>query len=104
MRLTQHGEPPARSTLVVEGEVDLAVADELRDVGCAAVLARPSDPLYLDMSGVTFMDSSALNALITIRNSAAAGVVLVSPSTTVVRLLQLTALDQAFVIDAADRP
>jgi anti-anti-sigma factor len=104
MRLTQVNKPPDRITLVVEGDIDLAVADDLCDAGCNVLLASPTDTLYLDLSGVTFMDSSALNALITIRNAASSPVVLVSPSTTVVRLLQLTALDQAFAIDPGDVP
>lgn len=100
MRLTRSDDPSGRTTLTVEGDVDLAVADELRDAGCSAVAARPADPLRIDLSAVTFMDSSALNALITIRNTAATPVVLVSPSATVVRLLQLTALEDSFVIES----
>ena len=90
-----------RTTLTVAGEVDLAVAGELTQVGCGQVAAKPSETLYVDLSGVTFMDSTALNALIMIRNAASAPVVLVRPSTSVLRLLQLTALEQAFTIDSA---
>ena len=53
-----------RTTLTVAGDVDLAVAGELIQVGCQQVAAVPSDTLYIDLSGVTFMDSTALNALI----------------------------------------
>jgi anti-anti-sigma factor len=102
MHLALAPDSVGRTTLTVAGEVDLAVAGELIRAGCQQVAAVPSEPLYLDLSGVTFMDSTALNALITIRNAASAPVVLVRPSTPVLRLLQLTALDQAFTIEPAD--
>lgn len=102
MHLTLTPDAAGRTTLTVEGEIDLAFADELIEVGRGRVAAAPTESLYLDLSGVTFMDSSALNALLTIRNAASAPVVLVSPSGSVMRLLELTALDQAFVIEASD--
>jgi anti-anti-sigma factor len=101
MHLTLSPDSAGRTTLTVEGEVDLAVADELIAAGRRRVVAAPAESLYLDLSAVSFMDSSALNALITIRNAASAPVVLVAPSAPVMRLLQLTALDQAFVIEAS---
>jgi anti-sigma B factor antagonist len=101
VRLTWTSDPSGRTTLAIEGEVDLAVADELAAAGCRQVEAAPTEPLCLDLSAVDFMDSSALNALITIRNAGSAPVILVAPSPSVLRLLQLTALDQAFVIEPA---
>jgi anti-anti-sigma factor len=101
MHLALAPDAVGRMTLTVAGEVDLAVAGELIQAGCQQVAAAPADTLYLDLSGVTFMDSTALNALITIRNAASEPVVLVRPSTSVLRLLQLTALDQAFTIEPA---
>lgn len=47
--------------LVLEGELDMATADELRD----RLLAKPREgPLLLDFSGITFMDSSGLRVLL----------------------------------------
>jgi anti-sigma B factor antagonist len=99
MHLALAPDSVGRTTLTVAGEVDLAVAGELIRAGCEQVALAPSETLYLDLSGVTFMDSTALSALITIRNAASAPVVLVRPSPSVLRLLQLTALDQAFTIE-----
>lgn len=47
--------------LVLQGEIDMSVTDEL-----AAVLARAGDEGQptLDVGGITFMDSSGLNVLI----------------------------------------
>jgi anti-sigma B factor antagonist len=104
MRLTRLDEPAGGTTLLVEGDIDLAVADQLRDAGCNALLADHIDTLYINLSGVTFMDSSGLNALITIRNFASVPVVLVALPKKVIRLLQVTSLDQAFVIAADDVP
>ncbi len=101
MHIALASDSSGRMTLTVTGEVDLAVAGELIQAGCQQMAAAPSDTLCIDLSGVTFMDSTALNALIVIRNAASAPVVLVRPSTSVLRLLKLTSLEQAFTIEPA---
>jgi anti-sigma B factor antagonist len=93
-----------RTTLTVKGEVDLEVADDLIEAGRAQIAAAPAESLHLDLAGVTFMDSCGLNALLKVRKAASHPVVLVSPSAPVMRLLQLTALDQTFVIEPGDLP
>jgi anti-sigma B factor antagonist len=102
VNLTWTSDSTGRTTLAVAGELDLAVAADLVEAGRSRIADARSESLYLDLSGVTFIDSSALNALITIRNAASAPVVLIAPSRPVLRLLQLTALDEAFVIEARD--
>jgi anti-sigma B factor antagonist len=107
MRLTVSQDHAGRPALLVEGDVDLAVADELRTTGCDTVAANPGWPLHIDLSEVTFMDSTGLGALVAINTAAAVdsgSVVLVGPTPRVLRLLELTALDQIFTIDNADRP
>jgi anti-anti-sigma factor len=87
-----------RDVLHVSGEIDLQVADELRGAGLAAVSA---DGVAIDLSEVTFIDSSGLAALIEINNvtqSAGQRLTLVSPSRTVRRILELTGLTQAFMV------
>ena len=57
--------------LLLSGEIDIASADALRNAGARAVDSLgPSDRLDVDLSGVTFIDSSGLGALVSIRNAA----------------------------------
>jgi anti-anti-sigma factor len=53
----------------VTGEVDISNADELSDHALEALKANGT-PLVIDFSGVTFMDSSGLRALVAIRKHA----------------------------------
>jgi anti-sigma B factor antagonist len=90
------------STLRVTGEVDVAVADELREAGERVVEQAPGDRLDLDLAGVTFMDSSGLGAMVAIRNAAlAAGgeLRIVACSSRVLELLTLTDLAAAFGLE-----
>ena len=88
--------------LLLSGEIDIASADALRNAGARAVDSLgPSDRLDVDLSGVTFIDSSGLGALVSIRNAAeAAGramsLHIVSPS--IISLFELTGLRAAFTI------
>ena len=54
-------EPPL-CALAVSGELDLATAHTLRDV-IALQIARGNTRLHLDLSHVSFMDSSGVHAL-----------------------------------------
>ncbi|BAL88398.1 putative anti-sigma factor antagonist [Actinoplanes missouriensis 431] len=81
------------------GELDLADADEVRDNLAAAAQASPCRFLQVDVSRVTLIDSYALGALISARNSAAAAGVtltLVSPSPPVAKAIAVTGLSAAF--------
>jgi anti-anti-sigma factor len=85
--------------LSLVGEVDIATADELVEAG-RRCLDR-ADRVELDLSGLTFIDSSGLGALVRIRNEAAEqakSMVLTHVSAAAARLLQITGLDQAFTI------
>jgi anti-sigma B factor antagonist len=86
--------------LVVTGEVDLAYAAELREAGEAA-LTPLAGTVRVDLSGVTFMDSTGLAALVAIRNKAGSSHVLIleKPVRSVRRILEVTGLDQAFTIE-----
>ena len=52
----------------VGGDVDIAVADQFAEAGLTAVQQMRGDSLSIDLAGVTFMDSTGLSALVTIRN------------------------------------
>jgi anti-sigma B factor antagonist len=58
------GEDGAAATLHVAGEIDLAVADDLREAGLSCL--ESNDPgVRVDLSEVTFIDSTGLGALCT---------------------------------------
>ena len=87
-------------SFTVSGEIDAhsapALADRLND--CSG----DETDIVIDMSGVTFMDSSGLRVLIDLRHrieAAPHGLVLHAPSETVVRLLEVAGLDDHFTLD-----
>ena len=85
--------PDGACVLSVDGEIDLAVVDELiaRMRDC---LAR-TEALEIDFGGVTFIDSSGLGALVLVRNEAAdqgKSFALVNVREFARRLLQLSGL------------
>lgn len=82
------------STVVVDGEVDAHTCPELT----AALDPLPgSGPVEVDLSGVGFMDSSGLRALIAAHQAAAeAGrrLVISNPSAAVRRLIEISGLSE----------
>jgi anti-anti-sigma factor len=85
-----------------EGEIDLAAAPLVRSCTDAALATSAGDPIVIDLTDCTFMDSSGLNALVyathgasslgrTLRIAGAHGIVL--------RVLQLTGLDRTLPLD-----
>jgi anti-sigma B factor antagonist len=79
--------------LRVGGELDLGTVDQLR--AAAGRFLRPGARLTLDLSGVTFCDSTGLSALVSIHKQArAAGgeLVLVDPVARIMHLFTITGL------------
>ena len=73
----------------LDGELDMATADGLIDLLRAT--ADSDDPIVLDFSGVQFMDSSGLRALLQAAGSEDCGPVVVKdPSPQVRRLLEIS--------------
>jgi anti-anti-sigma factor len=98
MELVLKPDGDGRDVLHVSGEIDLQVADELREAGLAAAAA---DGVAIDLSQVSFIDSSGLAALIEINNAtqdAGQQLTLVNPSRTVRRILEITGLNSAFAV------
>ncbi|MFF7183396.1 STAS domain-containing protein [Streptomyces sp. NPDC008121] len=78
-----------------EGELDLSSANDLLQAGENAALQPGVERLVLDVSGVTFADSSGLNCLI--RLNQIVPVVLSGPlAAQLRRLLQITGAEQLF--------
>lgn len=84
--------------LQVAGDLEMSTAPQLRDT----LTALPADTrLTLDLSGVTFCDSSGLNALLVVHRYFDAGnghLVLSSAPRRVVTLLELTGLAEIFAV------
>jgi anti-sigma B factor antagonist len=95
-------EQPDPPQLLLSGEIDIATGEDLRAAGIRAVDSLgPAGLLEIDMSEVTFIDSSGLGALVSIRNAAEASgrsVALRIVSPTIIRLFELTGLQDAFTI------
>lgn len=96
----ERGETAGLPTLVLVGEFDLAVADDLRQ-HLHAMIDDGVAALGVDLAGVSFLDSSCLGVLLESQRRAAEasiGVVLVSPSATCTRLLEITGVEDLFEI------
>ncbi len=94
----------------VSGEVDIDNADDLASVGVLTATSATTQDLclVLDLSQVTFMDSTGLGALVRIRNAAARThreVTLRGLHPNVDKILTITDLKSVFTIEAtADDP
>jgi anti-anti-sigma factor len=89
-------------SLVVRGELDLATADDLRHQ-LDAVIAESCTPASVDLSGVTFFDSSSIAVLVEARRLAQAHgseLVIVSPSPACRRVFDILGLGD--VLDIRD--
>lgn len=100
MEITAGNGDDGRAVLRVSGELDTEVADELRQAGLDAVAANPAG-FAIDLSGITFIDSRGVAALIAINNELQPPhppLTLAKPSRPVRRILELTGLDRTFVV------
>ena len=89
-----HDGQPCR--LAASGDIDVAVADELADLGKTTLRQMTGDALLIDLADVTFMDSTGLAALVKIRNesiSLGKHVTLANVPKQVSQILAITALD-----------
>src|SRR3954451_16236113 len=89
-----------RRTLVVAGEVDLATVNQLETEATACLDDTP-DVCEIDLSEVTFIDSSGLGALVRIRtlgHQRGKRIVLTNVPPSVDRPLAVTGLSEVFEI------
>jgi len=92
--------PGPVSTVVVSGELDIAAAPALTEA-LDRLTADGATEIALDLSGVTFCDSTGLGAFVhadQALQARGARLVLVNPSERVRRLLAITSLDQELEI------
>ncbi|BCY07100.1 STAS domain-containing protein [Actinoplanes sp. L3-i22] len=88
--------------ILLAPELDVDVADELRDSLEKAVAGSPCKQLALDLAEVTFIDSYAMGSLVGVRNSAAAAgltMILTRPSAPVRQAIEVTGLAEVFGLD-----
>ncbi|TMM21539.1 MAG: STAS domain-containing protein [Actinobacteria bacterium] len=78
--------------VVVHGEIDLGVADTFEVKASAAVMGSAVGAFLIDLSGVTFMDSAGLRALIRVLEQRDGQRMIVQPSRQVFMLLRLCGL------------
>jgi anti-sigma B factor antagonist len=85
------------SVLGVEGELDLASAPNLK-WALADVLGTGASQLVIDLSGVTFIDSTALGVLVGAHRGLPAGtrMAIVCSHPDVLNIFELTGLDATF--------
>ncbi len=97
--LTTHDEGPA-PVLSVTGEVDMAVAPQLRR-SLVELAERCPETIIVDLSDVGFMDSTGLGVLSSVRKrlkQTGGRLVLVVARPPVSRLFQLSGMDRLFTI------
>jgi anti-sigma B factor antagonist len=88
------------------GEVDIYTGPSLRDV-LRDALATGASKVIIDMTDVSFIDSSGLSVIIGAHKKAEDGgieLVLQGPTARVVRLLELTGLNRVLNVVAAPLP
>jgi anti-sigma B factor antagonist len=88
-----------RCVIILAGEIDIAVAGGLTDLGCATIATTDARGIVVDLTRVGFMDRAGLSVLVAFRNAALARGLplrLLGPSRTVRKVLTITGLDALF--------
>jgi anti-sigma B factor antagonist len=92
--------PDGRTVVLhLEGDLDLVSLDRFEEAWRAALADGPRS-LVLDLEALRFIDSTGLRGLLSFHEAAAGRLVLRAPGTAVLRVLELTGLDQVLTIEA----
>ena len=86
----------AYTLITLAGECDLHTGRQLRDVLTSEV-SRGAQRMILDLSGLSFMDSTGMQVLLSVRTVLTVrggSMALVAPQPVVARILELTGADQ----------
>ena len=78
--------------LFAHGEIDGATADPFEERASEAVMEAAGSIVLVDLSGVTFMDSAGMRALVRVLELPSGKSLIVQPSRQVFMLLELVAL------------
>jgi anti-sigma B factor antagonist len=93
-----------RATVRLEGELDVATADDLLTAGRQALDSPDAGPLVLDMSALSFCDSTGLRALLKLNHHAlmrGRTVLLRGVQPQVRRAIEITGFDAVLRVDPA---
>ncbi len=93
-------------TLRLAGEVDLNTAQSMREAALDA-MRRHGTNLRIDLSGVTFLDSTGLEVMLATRRRASlegGQLHLIDPTQAVMRVLEVTGIDHLFEIAETSDP
>jgi anti-sigma B factor antagonist len=105
VEVRHHAGADDHTVLHVEGEIDLTVGSELlQTIVCAAAVGGATE-VTVDLSGVTFLDSSGISALVQAHHRLAeanAAMVVVGGPQSVQRVLAITGVDRLLGPETAD--
>lgn len=93
-----------KSTVTLNGEIDIYTAPDLKDQ--LLPLTKDKSTLEVDLSEVSYMDSTGLGVFISLLKSAKeheGELYLLNPQSKVLRLFTITGLDQILNIEAPHR-
>lgn len=97
----EDGSALSQGHVVLEGEYDLTRKQELASLFASL---DGADPIEIDLSRVTYLDSTVLHELIALRARRKDGTItLAAPNPNIRRIFELTHLDQLFQITELDR-
>ena len=100
--LTEEAEGDGSATVAVSGELDLSTASEMRD-HLYALLARGTTHLTVDVTGLTFIDSTGLGVIVAVlkrAREAGGNLVLKGPNRSARKVLDISGLSR--IIDVID--
>jgi anti-sigma B factor antagonist len=100
LQLTVDESSKSHVVVTVRGELDVAVAPQLREV-LMSVAARMHEAVILDLGGVEFIDSSALGAILGAWKQIKAqdgSMVVVSSTDRITRIFEITGLSLSFPV------
>jgi anti-sigma B factor antagonist len=90
-----------KTVVAVSGEIDLATSDAFEQELVRAIAERAPDGIVVDLSRVTFMDSTALNALVRsfeLQRAGLRSMTIVTEDRRLLVLLEVTRLDQILTV------
>jgi anti-sigma B factor antagonist len=93
---------PERTIITVHGEIDMATAPQFRHAMTNHLGHGPATSVHLDLSGVTFLDSAGVHAMLAVQRRArlrGSDLILVRSSPRVNRLLDLMGLESTFAAE-----
>ncbi|MQA26225.1 MAG: STAS domain-containing protein [Micromonosporaceae bacterium] len=100
--ITQRNRDDGAAHLILAGEIDLAVADEVRQAIVDAILAHPVAGVVVDLDQVTLLGSTGISALVAGRQKAIetdTGYRVINPHGVVRKVLAITGVLPTLVSD-----